>query len=143
MPPVPGAHAPSSDIERALCEALTRDDVAHEHRSLHFRVELGDGEAVRYDPDIVVRRGGLLFLVQSIGMQDLGRQVAIVTRFLQQHSEEIVLVLVGPEAVLKRLPPEAYDEAYADTEVPGVVARIREQDTRGFLDPFPKRGGDR
>jgi len=115
------AHATRSDLERTLCDELSRADVAHEHRSLHFRVGLDSGETARYDPDIVVRRAGLLFLIAPIAVTDQEHQLEIVTRFLESHSEEIVLIVVAPEAVLEHLPPEAYDEAYTDTDAARVV----------------------
>ena len=134
------AHATRSDLERTLCDELSRADVAHEHRSLHFRVGLDSGETARYDPDIVVRRAGLLFLIAPIAVTDQEHQLEIVTRFLESHSEEIVLIVVAPEAVLEHLPPEAYDEAYTDTDAARVVARIRAQDPDGFVAPFRKKG---
>ena len=133
------AHATRSDLERSLCEELARHGLGHEHRSLHFHVELGSGERQPYDPAIVVRRGGVLFVIEPMEADARAERVETVTRFLEQHSPEIVFILVAPATVLEGLPPEAYDEAYPSEELGRAVARIRDQDPTGFLEPFPKR----
>ncbi len=113
--------------------------VAHEHRSLHFRVRMASGEVSRYDPDLVARRGPIVFLLEPLtGTEGDARRLELLTAFLDQHSPEIVLVVVVPRSRLGNLPPSAYDEAYAAEDPAGVVRRIREQDPRGILRPFPK-----
>ncbi len=113
--------------------------VAHEHRSLHFRVRLASGEVARYDPDLVARRGLIMFLVEPLeGAQGDAHRLDLLAAFLDQHSPEIVLVVVAPRERLGTLPPASYDEAYA-AENPGIVVRrIREQDPHGMIPPFPK-----
>jgi hypothetical protein len=94
------------------------------------------GKTVKYEPPIVVRRGLILFLVEpclSFG------GVERATRFLDQHSPEIVLAVVAPKRIAAKFPPESYDELYQDGDVPRLVRRIREQDPLGSVRPFPKR----
>ena len=133
------AHATRSDLERSLCEELARQAIVHEHRSLHFRVELASGATRPYDPALVVRRGSVLFVLEPMTGDAGAEHVETVTRFLAQHSPEIVFILVAPGEVLRGLPPEAYDEAYPSEDLERAVARIRDQDTAGFLEPFRKR----
>ena len=133
------AHATRSGLERSICDALAQHGVGHEHRSLHFRVETASGGRQSYDPAIVVRRGSVLFLVEPMDEPTTVDRVETVTRFLEQHSSEIVFILVAPRTVLERLPPEAYDEAYPSEELARAVERIRDQDPTGFLEPFRKR----
>lgn len=133
------AHATRSDLERSLCEELARQGVGHEHRSLHFRVDLESGERRAYDPAIVVRRGDALFVIEPLDGDGDAERVETVTRFLEQHSPEIVFILVAPATVLESLPPEAYDEAYPSEAFARAVERVRDQDPTGFLEPFRKQ----
>ena len=93
---------------------------------------------VPYRPQIVVRRGSVLFLLEAIAEADADAKAEVLTPFLEQHSSELVLLVVAPNAVMERFPPEAYDEMYPEAEIPRVVRRILEQDTRGFVEPFEK-----
>jgi hypothetical protein len=142
MPSSPDRHRTRSSLEKALCEELRRQSVPHEHRSLHFRVHLPSGAEGRYEPDLVVRRGPILFLVEPLG--DGGAEperLELLAAFLDQHSPEIVLVLVGDEARLGTIPPACYDELYPASKLAAVVRRIRRQDPQGMVRPFTKPGG--
>jgi len=98
------------------------------------------GKITPYRPTIVVHRGPILFLVEPCLAYTPGKgPVERFTRFLDQHSPEIVFVAVAPKRVAMRLPPPSYDELYEDSEVPRMVVRIREQDPRGAVRPFTKR----
>jgi len=113
--------------------------VAHEHRSLHFRVRLPSGDVVPYDPDLVARRGPLVFLIEPLeGGRSEPRRLELLAAFLDQHSPEIVLVVVAPQERLDKVPPSAYDEAYPSEDLAVVVRRIRDQNPKGMLRPFPK-----
>ncbi len=139
MPPVRRPHDSKSELERRVCEEMDSEGVPHEHRSLHFRVRLPSGEVAEYEPAIVARRGPLLFLlVPTEGNAGPPREREVLKHFLEQHSPEIVLVLVAPEALVEGLPPETYDEVYADTDLLRVARRIREQDPDGMVRPFVK-----
>src|SRR5438552_3722994 len=70
-------------------------------------------------------------------LEYLGWQDAAV-RLRDQHSPEIVLVIVAPDAKVRKVPPEAYDEIYPESEVTQMTRRIREQDPKGFVLPFEK-----
>ncbi len=94
---------------------------------------------VPYRPEIVVRRGSVLFFLEAIAEADADAKAEVLTRFLERHSPELVLLVVAPNAVMERLPPEAYDEIYPEAELARVVRRILEQDTQGFVEPFEKR----
>lgn len=137
MPDRTSAHATTSEVERSLCDELQRQSVSHAHRSLHFRVRLASGEEVRYDPSLIVHHGEILFLVEPVASAGES-SVEILARFLEQHSPEIVLVVVAPQAIIDTLPPESYDEVYADRDLEAVVRRIREQDPDGMVWPFLK-----
>lgn len=94
---------------------------------------------VPYRPEIVVRRGSVLFFLEAIAEADADAKAEVLTRFLEQHSPELVLLVVAPNAVVERFPPEAYDEIYPEADFARVVRRILEQDTQGFVEPFEKR----
>ena len=113
--------------------------VTHEHRSLHFRVRMGEGTPVEYTPDLVARRGSFLFLVEPLaqGAADRAR-LQLLHRFLESHSPEIVLILVTADADTRGLPSESYDEAYTSAQVDALVRRIRYQDPKGLLLPVRK-----
>lgn len=132
------AHPARTDLERALCEEMERQGVAHEHHSLKFRVRTEKGQSVPFEPDLVARRGPILFLLK--GLSSDGEDATRMAAFLEQHSPEIVLVAVVPPEAVERVRPDAYDEIYATTDVPRVVRRIREQDPLGIVRPFPKPG---
>lgn len=115
---------------------MNRQDVPHGHRVLRYRVRMKSGKTTKYEPAIVAHRGPILFLVEprlSVG------GVERMTRFLEQHSPEIVMAVVSPKRIASKLPPESYDELYEDAEVPRLVQRIREQDPQGAVRPFRKR----
>lgn len=122
-----------------MCAELRRQSVAHEHRSLHFRVHPANGPVAEFTPDLVVRRGSVLFLIEPLeaGAADRGR-LEFLERFLDTHSPEIVLIVVTPEVDLGGLPPASYDEAYPSKEISRMVHRIRTQDPKGVLLPFKK-----
>ena len=61
-----------------------------------------------------------------------------LTRFLEQHSPEIVLVIVAPDPKVRTLPVGAYDEIYAESDIARMTQRIREQDPDGIVLPFEK-----
>ena len=133
-------HACRSNLETVICLEMERQELPHEHRSLRFRVYDARGGSTNYEPTIVARRGPILFLVEPIGSARSGT-VRRLTGFLQQHSPEIVLVLVTPDAALAEIAPEAYDEIYGASDVGRLTARIREQDPDGIVQPFHKPQG--
>ena len=113
--------------------------VPHEHRSLHFRVRLASGDAAQYNPGLVARRGPILFLVEPLENADGDlRRLELLAAFLDQHSPEIVLVVVAPAGRIASLPTSSYDEVYASDDLADIVRRIREQDPKGMIRPFPK-----
>jgi len=133
-------HACRSNLETVICLEMERQELPHEHRSLRFRVYDARGGSTNYEPAIVAHRGPILFLVEPIGSARSGT-VRRLTGFLQQHSPEIVLVLVTPDAALAEIAPEAYDEIYGASDVGRLTARIREQDPDGIVQPFHKPQG--
>lgn len=130
-------HECRTELETAVCAEMGRQGVAHEHRSLRFRVEDDRGATARYEPAIVARRGSILFLVEPLRSPGRGA-VERLSRFLEQHSPEIVLVVVAPDAVGDAIPHDAYDEIYAASEIEKLATRIREQNPEGIVRPFPK-----
>lgn len=119
---------------------MSRQEVRHEHRILHYRVRMKSGKVAPYEPAIVAQRGSILFLVEPChSYTPGGGAVERSTRFLDQHSPEIVMAVVAPKRIADRLPPESYDELYEEGDVPRLVQRIREQDSRGPVHPFSKR----
>lgn len=139
MVPSADPHAARSPLESALCSEMRAQGVAHEHRSLHFRVHLDDGQVAEYTPDIVARRGAILFLVEPLmeGAADHSR-LRLLERFLDTHSPEIVLIVATTDGDTRDLPSASYDEAYPAAEVPRIVRRIKEQNPRGLVLPFRK-----
>ena len=133
---MPG-HETRTKVEAAICAEMERQELPHEHRTLHYRVRMKSGKVTKYDPAIVVRRGLILFLVEPC--LSLGGAVERATRFLDQHSPEIVMAVVAPKRVAAKLPPESYDELYEEGNVPRLIQRIREQDPLAAVRPFPKR----
>src|SRR5205807_9604944 len=88
-------------------------------------------------PAIVARRGPLLFLGEPVPV--LSRPpLERLTGFLDQQSPQLVLVIVVPDAHVRKMPPEAYDEIYPESELPQMTRRIREQDPKGSVLPFEK-----
>jgi len=136
-----GGHACLTKLETAVCEEMGRQGLDHEHRSLRFRVRGSRGRASKYAPAIVARRGPILFLVEPVAGARRGG-IGRLAGFLEQHSPELVLVVVAPDASLDAIPREAYDEIYPASEIPRAIARIREQDPDGIVLPFEK-GRDR
>jgi hypothetical protein len=137
---VAAAHKTRTNLEAEICAELDRQGVAHAHRVLQYRVRMKTGKAAPYRPAISAHRGPLLFLVEPcLSYTPGGGAVVRHARFLEQHSPDIVLILVAPGTVADRLPPESYDEVYTDADVPTLVSRIRDQDPAGPLKPFAKR----
>jgi len=130
-------HESRTKLEVAVCDAMTRHNVAHEHRSLRFRVHDETGGHAKYSPAIVARRGTILFLVEPVGTPSRA-VLQRLTRFLEQHSPEIVLVLVAADAKVPKIPIEAYDEIYPESRLADLVQRIRDQDPEGIVPPFEK-----
>lgn len=139
MVPSPDPHASRSALEGALCAELRQAGLSHEHRSLHFRVHLASGQVAEFTPDLVARRGAVLFLIEPLtgGAADRNR-LELLERFLETHSPEIVLVVVTMDQDVAGLPPASYDEAYLSTEAATLARRIREQDPKGIVLPFKK-----
>lgn len=134
------AHKTRTKLEAAICAEMVRQGVAHAHRVLSYRIRMKSGKAAPYRPAVIAHRGPILFLVEPcLSYTARGGAVQRHMQFLEQHSEEIVLALVAPKSVADRLPPECYDELYEATELERLVARIREQDPRGTVQPFAKR----
>ena len=130
-------HACKSELETAVCAEMGRQGVEHEHRSLRFRVQDERGGTSNYEPAIVARRGSILFLVEPLRSLQAAA-VERLSRFLEQHSPEIVLVVVTQDATRDRVPQEAYDEIYAATEIGKLTTRIHDQDPEGIVRPFQK-----
>ena len=119
---------------------MERQEVPHEHRVLRYRVRMASGKVAKYQPAIVAHRGPILFLVEPcLSYTPGGGTADRHVRFLEQHSPELVMIVVAPERVAARLPPESYDELYDEDDVPKLVRRIRDQDPHGAVHPFPKR----
>ncbi len=134
----PARHETRSGLEAEVCEAMRRQNLAHEHRSLRFRVRMATGETVEYRPDIVARRGPILFLIEPMGGKVDAARAELLTRFLEQHSPEIVLVALAAREAMAHVAPGAYDELYDAADVAAVVRRIRLQEPGGMVRPFPK-----
>jgi hypothetical protein len=117
---------------------MGRQRLKHEHRSLRFRVWDAKGNETGYAPAIVARRGPILFLVEPL-QSDLGHDaIAYLSGFLEQHSPEIVFIVVTPDGYVDRIPQEAYDEIYSASDLRAMTSRIREQDPGGIVRPFIK-----
>jgi len=116
---------------------MDRQGLPHEHRSLRFRVQVPAGGATKYSPAIVARRGPILFLVEPLAAAT-GPAIERLTRFLEQHSPEIVLVVVAADAKVTQVPQQAYDEIYPKSELARMTRRIRTQDPDGIVRPFEK-----
>ena len=95
----------------------------------------GCGSSTRDD---VARRGSILFLVDSVESGTDRDAINRFSRFLEQHSPELVLVLVTTDDAVERIPPGAYDEVYAASDVGKLTTRIRSQDPKGIIRPFEK-----
>lgn len=121
-----------------MCETMRRQNLPHEHRSLRFRVQMASGQTVEFRPEIVARRGAILFLVEPLADAADPPRLELLSRFLDQHSPEIVLVLLADRDAMARIPPEAYDELYDAGDVAAAVRRIRLQEPSGMIRPFPK-----
>ena len=131
-------HACITDLEHGVCAEMRRQGVSHEHRSLHFRIASKAGGADDYGPAIVARRGSILFLVDSVESATDRDAIHRFSKFLEQHSPELVLILVTTDDAVEQIPPEAYDEVYAASDVGKLTARIRSQDPKGIIRPFEK-----
>ncbi len=130
-------HACRTKLETEICDEMGRQRVPHEHRSLRFRIDEAEGRLSKYVPALVARRGTILFLVEPISAP--GRDsVKRLTRFLEQHSPELVLVVVTRDSSVPRFPSEAYDEIYPASEIPRAIERIRRQNPEGVVLPFEK-----
>jgi hypothetical protein len=130
-------HEFRTKLEATVCAEMVRQRLRHEHRSLRFRVRDSAGAAAKYSPAIVARRGPILFLVEPLAVMSRPA-IERLTGFLDQHSPEIVLVIVAPDAKVRKVPPEAYDEIYPESEVAQMTRRIRDQDPKGIILPFEK-----
>ena len=119
-----------------MCREMRRQGLDHGHRVLRYRIRMKSGRDAPYRPAIAVNRGPILFLVEPCETKGA---VDRATRFLDQHSPEIVFVAVAPKRLAAMMPPESYDELYADGDVPRLVRRIREQDPEGAVRLFRKR----
>jgi hypothetical protein len=131
-------HASRTKLEAAVCDEMMRQGVPHAHRSLNFRVRNATGGFAKYSPSIVAHRGPVLFLIEPVPSPTPRPVIGRLARFLEQHSPEIVLVVVATDAAVQKVPPEAYDEIYAASDVPRMTQRIREQAPTGIVRPFPK-----
>jgi len=133
-------HKTKTKLEAAICKEMDHQGVAHAHRVLNYRVRMKSGRTAAFQPAIVANRGPILFLVEPcLAYTPGGGAVQRHARFLEQHSSELVLVLVAPASVAARLPPDSYDELYENTELAKLVSRIRDQDPHGAVRPFDKR----
>lgn len=134
-------HASRTKLEAAVCDEMGRQRVSHAHRSLHFRVREADGTPSKYTPALVAHRGAILFLVEPLPSAT-PRAIGRLVRFLEQHSPEIVLVIVAPNETIRKIPPTAYDEIYAITDLARMTTRIREQSPDGIVRPLRKPVSD-
>lgn len=132
-----GPHPSKTKLEGAVCAEMERQQLAHAHRSLHFRIAEADGTAAKYSPAIVAHRGPILFLVEPLPSA-APRTVERLVRFLETHSPEIVLVVIAPDAMVRDIPHSAYDEIYAASDIARMAERIRDQSPEGIVRPFPK-----
>ena len=130
-------HESRTKLETAVCSEMVRQGLRHEHRSLRFLVRDAADATAKYSPAIVARRGPILFLVEPVATMTRPT-IKRLTGFLDQHSPEIVLVVVAPDAKVRKVPQEAYDEIYPESELARMTRRIREQDPEGIVWPFEK-----
>ena len=130
-------HESKTALEAAVCQEMDRQGLAHEHRPLHFRVRDDAQGRAKFSPAIVARRGPILFLVEPL---PTATRPALdrLTRFLEQHSPELVLVVVAPDSRVRNIPGGAYDEIYAESDIARMTQRIRDQDPEGLVRPFEK-----
>ena len=109
------------------------------HRLTVDREEPGRGATPRICARVIDR--ARMFEQSWRGLDQPARDAArieLLERFLDQHSPEIVLVVLAEEDARGRVPAEAYDELYDAGDVAAVVRRIRLQEPGGIIRPFPK-----
>ncbi|HEV8595764.1 MAG TPA: hypothetical protein VGR51_09570 [Thermoplasmata archaeon] len=135
---VRAGHKTRTQLEAAICAEMERQQLPHEHRTLHYRVRMKSGKVAKYEPAIIAHRGPILFLVEPFASAAAGA-VERSLRFLDQHSPEIVYTVVAPKAVAAKLPLESYDELYDADRIRECVLRIKGQDPLGPVRPFLKR----
>jgi len=135
---ITAGHACRTKLETVICEAMGKRGLPHEHRSLKFRVRAADGNEASYTPAIVARRGPILFLVEPVRSGRGRGAITSFSRFLEQHSPEIVFVVVTMDSMVNRFPKEAYDEIYGESAIRTLITRIRNQDPKGIVQPFEK-----
>lgn len=133
------AHASSTALEAQVCAEFARGGVAHEHRSLRFRIRDAEDRDAPFAPAIVARRGPILFLVEPVPTPD-EEAFDRFARFLEQHSPEIVFIVVTEDNLLGEIPAAAYDEIYTASNLAGLTRRIVEQDPDRIVRPFDKPG---
>lgn len=132
-------HRSRTKLEAAVCTEMERQKLPHEHRSLKFRVRDADGKETAYVPAIAARRGPILFLVEPLRSVRRQEEIASFSGFLEQHSPDIVFVVIAPDFLMDKVPLEAYDEIYGESGIGTMTARIRKQDPKGIVRPFEKR----
>jgi hypothetical protein len=135
-------HSSRTKLEAAVCEEMRRQGLPHGHRNLHFRVRDANGTTAKYSPTLVAHRGPILFLVEPLP-SPAPRMIERLGRFLEQHSPEIVLMVIAPDAAVLKIPPGAYDEIYRPADIAHMTQRIREQSPEGIMLPFRKPTADR
>ncbi len=118
-----GGRMLASQVERQICDLLSRDGVAHSHHPRHFEITLAEGSIAAYPPMIVVRgrgREGKTVVIEAMDAID-APLLDKIRAFRKQYGLEFYLSFVASEEILDQVPFDVYDEA---TEVLNLAALI-------------------
>jgi len=121
-----GGRMLSSEVERKLCDLLSREGVAHSHSPRHFEVRLQDDTMAAYAPMIVVRgrgREGKTIVIEALDEIDPGL-LEKVRAFRKLYGLEFYVSFVASEDVLDRVPVDAYDESTDVQNAAALVSRL-------------------
>ncbi len=121
-----GGRMLASQVERQICDLLSRDGVAHSHHPRHFEVTLAEGSIAAYPPMIVVRgrgREGKTVVIEALDEIDMPLLEKIAA-FRKQYGLEFYVSFVAGEEVLDQVPFDAYDEATDVLNLPALVGRL-------------------
>ncbi len=121
-----GGRMLSSQVERLLCDLLSREGVAHSHSPRHFEIQLDDERMAAYAPMIVVRgrgREGKTIVIEALDEIEPGL-LEKVRAFRKLYGLEFYVSFVGSEELLDEVPIDAYDESTVVQNVSALVSRL-------------------
>jgi hypothetical protein len=112
---LPNGHQVRSNMEAALCDFLTANNLAHEHWSGGFELEVGTGALRLYIPSLTLtglKKDGAAVVIEPIDSVHPGSGVRRLQSLRRERGRDYFVIIVARQPLHPQVPQDAYDAIF-------------------------------